>query len=65
MGNEGLAIVFLPRAFQPDGNAFNAQKLTAQLIQQLGLGIAIEETAMTASALKEALPRVAQEPCFE
>jgi len=57
------AFMNFPTSGQVNPN-INEQKITAQRVQQLGLGIAIDEAAVTANALKEAVSRISHEPGF-
>jgi NDP-glycosyltransferase len=52
----GVPLIVIPH--------INEQRITAQRIQKLGLGIGIDEAAVTAGTLKKAVLRIAQEPGF-
>jgi MGT family glycosyltransferase len=53
----GVPLIVIPHT--------NEQKLTAQLVQELELGIALDETAATSDGLQEAALRVAHDPSFK
>lgn len=52
----GVPLVVLPQMLE--------QRITAKRVQELGLGIALESTAVTVDQLQEAVRRVASEPQF-
>ena len=53
----GVPLIVIPH--------INEQKITAQRIQELGLGIALDEAAVTADALRKAVSRIARDPGFK
>jgi UDP:flavonoid glycosyltransferase YjiC (YdhE family) len=52
----GVPLIVIPH--------INEQKLTAQRVQELGLGLALDEACVTAQVLQEAVLRITREPVF-
>src|SRR5262249_26880849 len=53
----GVPLIVIPH--------INEQKMTAQRVQESGLGIALDESAITPEVLREAVARVASDPGFK
>jgi MGT family glycosyltransferase len=54
--SSGVPLVVIPQMLE--------QRITAQRVQELGLGIALDSTTVTVDRLQEAVERVASEPQF-